>query len=65
MPRLTNLPNIISIARLLSVPVAVVLIFFDLYSAAFWLFMISGLFHVLDRFLSPLFKAETPFGTSF
>ncbi|MBL6934393.1 MAG: CDP-alcohol phosphatidyltransferase family protein [Alphaproteobacteria bacterium] len=62
MPRLTNLPNIISIARLLSVPVAVWLIVSDLYAAAFWLFMIAGLSDAVDGFLARLFNAQTPLG---
>ena len=62
MPRLTNLPNIISIARLLSVPLAVWLIVSGLYPAAFWLFMIAALSDAVDGFLARLFNAQTPLG---
>ena len=62
MPRLTNLPNIISIARLLSVPLAVWLIVSGLYPAAFWLFVMAGISDAADGFLARLFNAQTPLG---
>jgi len=62
MPRLSNLPNIISIARLLSVPLAVWLIVSGLYPAAFWLFVMAGISDAADGFLARLFNAQTPLG---
>lgn len=62
MPKLTNLPNIISIARLLSVPLAIWLILSSLYQAAFWLFMIAGFSDAVDGFLARQFNAQTPLG---
>ena len=63
MPRLTNLPNIISITRLLLVPLAVWLIVSGLYPAAFWLFMIAGVSDAVDGFFARLFDAQTPLGS--
>ncbi|MEK9931295.1 MAG: CDP-alcohol phosphatidyltransferase family protein, partial [Rhodospirillaceae bacterium] len=43
-----NLPNIISLARLFSVPVLVWLILTHRFDAAFWLFMAAGISDALD-----------------
>ncbi|MEC8621932.1 MAG: CDP-alcohol phosphatidyltransferase family protein, partial [Pseudomonadota bacterium] len=47
-----NLPNIISLARLFSVPVLVWLIITDHFNAAFWLFLAAGISDALDGFIA-------------
>lgn len=56
------LPNIISLARLLSVPVMVYLILLEAYEAAFWLFVAAGLSDALDGAIAKYFEAVTEFG---
>ena len=47
-----SLPNIISLCRLLSVPVAVYLILHDYMTAAFWLFVAAGVSDAVDGYLA-------------
>jgi len=47
-----NLPNVISLCRLLSVPVAVYLILSDHMTAAFWLFVAAGISDAVDGYLA-------------
>ncbi len=47
-----NLPNLISLGRLLSVPVAVYLILQAHFTAAFWLFVVAGLSDAADGFIA-------------
>jgi cardiolipin synthase (CMP-forming) len=47
-----SLPNFISLARLLAVPVAVWLILGDRFALAFWLFIFAGVSDALDGFLA-------------
>jgi len=47
-----SLPNFISLARLLSVPVAVWLVVSGRFAAAFWLFIAAGISDALDGFLA-------------
>jgi len=48
----SHLPNIITLARLLAVPVTVYLILQDSYAAAFGLFVAAGVSDALDGFLA-------------
>lgn len=57
-----NLPNVISLARLLSVPVNVWLIMVDAWLAAFVLFLAAGLSDAIDGFLARRFNARTLVG---
>lgn len=47
-----SLPNIISLCRLLSVPVEIYLILHGLMLAAFWLFIAAGISDAVDGFLA-------------
>ena len=47
-----SLPNIISLCRLLSVPVAVYLILHGFMTAAFWLFVAAGVSDAVDGYLA-------------
>jgi len=57
-----NIPNIISIGRLLAVPVTIWLILDGAILAAFWLFVAAGISDALDGFLAKRFDMETELG---
>jgi cardiolipin synthase len=57
-----NLPNLISLGRLLSVPVAVWLILSGEMAAAFWLFVVAGISDGADGFIAKRFNARTRIG---
>ena len=57
-----NLPNLISLARLLSVPVAVWMILDGRLTSAFWLFVAAGLSDAIDGALAKYLHAETALG---
>ena len=57
-----NLPNLITLARLLSVPLAVWLIFEGRYSTAFWVFVGAGLSDALDGYIAKRFDRRTRLG---
>jgi cardiolipin synthase len=45
-------PNLISLARLLSVPVAVYVILLGYYGAAFWIFLAAGISDAVDGLIA-------------
>ena len=53
----TLLPNLISLARLLAVPVAVYVILQGQYALAFWIFVAAGVSDAVDGFLAKRFNA--------
>jgi cardiolipin synthase (CMP-forming) len=57
-----NLPNLISFARLLLVPVAIWLIIGDRYGAAFWVLVAAGISDALDGFIAKRFDRRTRMG---
>jgi cardiolipin synthase (CMP-forming) len=57
-----NLPNLISSARLLSVPLAIWLILGDSYGIAFWVFVAAGLSDALDGYIAKRFDRRTRLG---
>ncbi|MCA3245450.1 MAG: CDP-alcohol phosphatidyltransferase family protein [Azospirillum sp.] len=58
-----NLPNILSFARLMAVPLAVWLMIDGDFAPAFWLFVAAGLTDALDGFLAKRFGWETELGS--
>ncbi|CCQ72848.1 putative CDP-diacylglycerol--glycerol-3-phosphate 3-phosphatidyltransferase (Phosphatidylglycerophosphate synthase) (PGP synthase) [Magnetospira sp. QH-2] len=62
MSGLGLIPNLISLARMLAVPVMVWLVLDGHYETAFWLFAIAGLSDALDGFLARLLQAQTEIG---
>ncbi len=56
------LPNAVTLARLLAVPVAVYLLSEEAYGAAFWVFVLAGLSDALDGFLAKRLGAVSRFG---
>jgi cardiolipin synthase (CMP-forming) len=57
-----NLPNLISLGRLLLVPLAIWLILRSRYGAAFWVFVIAGVSDGLDGFIAKHFDRRTRLG---
>ncbi len=57
------IPNIISLLRLLSVPLIVWLLVADQREAAFWAFLAAGLSDAVDGFLAKRFNAVSEVGT--
>jgi len=57
-----NLPNLISLGRLLLVPLAISLILEGSYWAAFWIFVIAGISDAVDGFIAKKFDWRTRLG---
>src|SRR5438132_13309320 len=57
-----NLPNLISLGRLLLVPLAISLILDGNYSAAFWILVVAGFSDALDGFIAKRFDRRTRLG---
>lgn len=57
-----NLPNLISLGRLLLVPLAIWLILGGHYAAAFWVFVAAGVSDALDGFIAKRFDRRTRLG---
>ncbi len=59
---IASLPNLITFARLLSVPVAVWLILNQYFGVAFWLFVLAGISDAVDGFIAKRFRARSELG---
>src|SRR5688500_12469917 len=57
-----NLPNAITIARILAVPVLIWLIVSGEYLLAFWLFVLAGISDGVDGFIAKRFDQRTELG---
>src|SRR5258705_13135587 len=57
-----NLPNLISLARLLMVPVTIWLIISGRYGVAFWVLVAAGISDALDGFIAKRFDRRTRLG---
>ena len=57
-----NIPNLISLARLLVVPVVVWAIVEDRMAVAFWLFVVAGLSDAIDGFLARQLSCKSVLG---
>jgi cardiolipin synthase len=57
-----NLPNLITLARLLSVPLAIWLIFGQRYGVAFWVFVGAGISDALDGYIAKRWNRRTRLG---
>ncbi|MGH7045692.1 MAG: CDP-alcohol phosphatidyltransferase family protein [Stellaceae bacterium] len=57
-----NLPNLISLGRLLLAPLAIWLILGGRYGAAFWVFVCAGVSDALDGFIAKRFNRRTRIG---
>ncbi len=60
---LAYLPNAISLARLLAVPVTIDLLLQQAYQAAFWLFLAAAVSDAVDGYLAKRFDAVSEIGT--
>ena len=59
---LINLPNAITIARILAVPLMIWLIVSGDYLAAFWVFVLAGISDGVDGFIAKRFGLQTELG---
>jgi cardiolipin synthase len=57
-----SLPNIVTLARLLSVPLAIWLMLDGEMTIAFWIFIAAGASDAVDGYLAKRFNARTEFG---
>ena len=57
-----NLPNLITLARLFCVPLAIWLIAEERYGAAFWVFVAAGVSDALDGYIAKNFDRRTQLG---
>jgi cardiolipin synthase len=57
-----NLANLITLGRLLSVPVAIWLILDERYAASFWVFVAAGVSDAVDGYVAKRFDRRTPLG---
>jgi cardiolipin synthase (CMP-forming) len=57
-----NLPNLISLGRLLAVPLAIWLVLDGQLAAAFWLFVLAGASDGVDGYLAKRFDQRTEIG---
>jgi cardiolipin synthase len=57
-----NLPNLITLARLMSVPLMIWLILSDRFGAAFWVFVAAGVSDGLDGYIAKRFDCRTRLG---
>jgi cardiolipin synthase len=57
-----NLPNLITLTRLMSVPLMIWLIVGEQYGVAFWVFIAAGVSDALDGFIAKRFDCRTRLG---
>ena len=57
-----NIPNVISIARLMAVPAIVLLMIENVWAFAFWLFILAGISDGVDGFIARYFNQRTTLG---
>jgi cardiolipin synthase (CMP-forming) len=57
-----NLPNLITLGRLLCVPLAIWLILGERYGLAFWVFVAAGVSDALDGWIAKRWDQPTPLG---
>lgn len=57
-----NLPNLITLGRLLSVPVAIWLVLAGEFGATFWLFVAAGVSDAVDGFIAKRFDMRSRLG---
>ncbi|MGH6946651.1 MAG: CDP-alcohol phosphatidyltransferase family protein, partial [Kiloniellales bacterium] len=56
------LPNLITLARLLVVPVAVYVILTEAFVAAFWIFVLAGISDAIDGAIAKRFRVTSELG---
>lgn len=57
-----NLPNLITLGRLLCVPLAIWLVLSEELAAAFWVFVLAGLSDAVDGFIAKRFEQRSQLG---
>ena len=59
---LTSLPNLVSLARLCAVPLAIWLMISGSFAACLWVMLAAGVSDAIDGYLAKRFNARTEFG---
>lgn len=59
---MTHLPNAISLARLLSMPVVVLLMLYQKMTSAFWVFVLASISDAIDGYLARKFNIGSTLG---
>ncbi len=59
---LAHIPNLISLARLLMVPLVVYLVLSERMVAGFWLFIAAGISDAIDGYIAKRFDVSSPLG---
>lgn len=57
-----NIPNLLTLARLMAVPLVVYLILQGAFAAAFWLFVFAGITDAADGFIAKRFNMQSRLG---
>ncbi|HIJ79109.1 MAG: CDP-diacylglycerol--glycerol-3-phosphate 3-phosphatidyltransferase [Desulfobulbaceae bacterium] len=57
-----NIPNLLTLARVLLIPLLVIFLLEGKVNYAFWVFMVAGVTDALDGFLARALKQKTDFG---
>ena len=57
-----NIPNLLTIGRILLIPLLVIFLLEGRELAAFWVFVLAGITDALDGFLARVLKQKTDFG---
>lgn len=57
-----NIPNALSLARLLAVPIIVWLLLVEAYAPAFWVFALAGVSDAIDGYLAKRYGMQTEIG---
>lgn len=57
-----NIPNFLTILRILAIPLFIILLFYEFYAPALVLFICAGITDALDGFLARTFKQKTTLG---
>ena len=57
-----NIPNLLTIGRILLIPLLVIFLLDGKELAAFWVFVLAGVTDALDGFLARVLKQKTEFG---
>lgn len=59
----TQIPNLLTLLRILACPVLILLLYERQYEAALWIFLVAGITDGLDGFIAKRFDCVTPFGS--
>lgn len=62
--KVLNIPNLITVLRIIMVPVIIVLISMESFTTALWLFLVAGVSDALDGYIARRFDMRTTLGAT-